>query len=319
MPEVIEWKNAPAHEIVWKYPGDRLKWGAALIVRENQIAIFYRDGKAYDIFGPGRHELTTANLPLLTKVYSTLRGWGKSPFTAEVIFVSQSEIQGKFGGRGQTNDPVPLMFHGEFYFKIEDPKLFVINIVGNQNYYDTLSVTKFLRSFIVEKAMDYLSSHSLKRVFTQIEETSMKIKARIRKSFRKWGIDLTELQFLGLDTEDEYRERIFWLTSGVSADKMATLETVKSAAESLGKSKGGAAAGTGMVLIPQLLQQAQQPAMRMVICPNCGAQSPVSAKFCLECGTPLKPKRGENKFCSKCGAKVPSKAKFCPECGARVA
>ena len=317
MPQVIEWKDAPERELVWKYPEDRLGWGSALIVRENQIAIFYRDGKAYDIFKPGRYEVSTRNLPILTKIYSTLRGWGKSPFTSEVIFVSRSEVQGKFGGRGQTNDPVPLLFHGEFYFKIDDPKLFVVNIVGNQNAYYTIGVTNFLRSFIIEKAIDYLASHSLKRVFTQVDETSAKIKATIRKTFRRWGIDLTELQFMGLDTPDEYRERVFWLTSGVSADKMATLETVKSAAESLGKS-GSASIGTGMMLIPQLLQQAQQPGMKMVICPDCGAQSPLSAKFCLECGTPLKPKKGESKFCSKCGAEVSSKSKFCGECGAQV-
>jgi membrane protease subunit (stomatin/prohibitin family) len=318
MPQVIEWKDAPAHEIVWRFPEDRLGWGAALIVRENQIAIFYRDGKAYDIFKPGRHELTTSNLPLLTRIYSTLRGWGKSPFTAEVIFVSMSEVQGKFGGQGQSNDPVPLKFHGEFYFKIEDPKLFVINVVGNQNVFDTIAVTNYLRSFIVEKAIDYLASHSLRTVFTQVEETSLKIKSTIRTTFRRWGINLSELQFMGLDTEDEYRERIFWLTSGVSADKMATLETVKSAAKDLGKS-GAAAAGTGMVLLPQLLQQAQQPAMRMLVCNNCGAQSPESAKFCLQCGTPLRAKRGETQFCSKCGAEMSSKAKFCSECGAKVA
>ena len=317
MPQVIEWSNAGVNEIVWKYPVDRLGWGSALIVRENQSAIFYRDGKAYDVLGPGRHELTTANLPLLTKMYQTIRGWDKSPFTAEVIFVTRSEIQGKFGGRGQSSDPVPLLFHGEFYFKIADPKLFVINVVGNQHTYDTISVTNFLRSFIVEKCMDYLAAHDLKTVFTQVDETSERVKASVRSMFKRWGIDLTELKFLGLDTTDEYRERVFWITSGVPADKMATLEAVKAAAKELGKS-GSASIGTGMMLIPQLLQQAQQPAMRMMVCSNCGSQSPVSANFCLQCGQPLKPTKTGNKFCSKCGAELSNNSKFCSECGAKV-
>ncbi|WEU40619.1 MAG: SPFH domain-containing protein [Candidatus Odinarchaeum yellowstonii] len=317
MPQVIEWNSAGAYDIVWKYPVDRLGWGSALVVRENQAAIFYRDGKAYDVLGPGRYELSTANLPFLTKAYATLRGWGKSPFTAEIIFVTRSEIQGKFGGRGQSSDPAPLMFHGEFYFKIEDPKLFVINLVGNQHIYDTISVTNFLRSFIVEKCIDYLAAHDLRTVFTQVDETSERVKAGVRTVFKKWGIELTDLKFLGLDTTEEYRERIFWIAQGVSADKMATLETVKTAAKELGKS-GSASIGTGMMLIPQLLQQAQQPAMRMIVCSNCGSQSLVSSNYCIHCGHPLKSSKTEAKFCSKCGAPLSNTAKYCSECGAKV-
>ncbi|HJX02462.1 MAG TPA: SPFH domain-containing protein, partial [Candidatus Bathyarchaeia archaeon] len=66
MPQIIEWKNPAAEEIVWRYPDEEIVWGAQLIVHEYEVAVFFRDGKAYDVFGAGRHQLTTLNLPLIT-------------------------------------------------------------------------------------------------------------------------------------------------------------------------------------------------------------------------------------------------------------
>ena len=85
MPQVIQWVNPKEGEIIWRYPVDRIEWGAQLIVEEWQAAVFMRDGKVYDVFRAGRHTLTTANLPLLTKVLSRVVGFEKSPFTAVVM------------------------------------------------------------------------------------------------------------------------------------------------------------------------------------------------------------------------------------------
>ena len=73
--EVIEWHDATGEEIVQRFtPGGEIKMGAQLVVMESQWAVFFRDGKALDVFGPGRHTLTTANIPLLTKAL-----WGSAP------------------------------------------------------------------------------------------------------------------------------------------------------------------------------------------------------------------------------------------------
>ena len=91
MPQVIEWPSSPANseEIIYRYPNEDITWGAQLIVHEYENAVFFRDGKAYDVFGPGRHTLTTLNLPLLTSVLTHLAGFGgEKPFKAMVIYIA---------------------------------------------------------------------------------------------------------------------------------------------------------------------------------------------------------------------------------------
>ena len=78
MPQIIEWRNPDPDDIVWKYPDEDITWGAQLIVHEMETAVFFRDGKGYDVFGPGRHTLTTLNLPLITRLLSRLVGFGET-------------------------------------------------------------------------------------------------------------------------------------------------------------------------------------------------------------------------------------------------
>jgi membrane protease subunit (stomatin/prohibitin family) len=134
-------------------------------------------------------------------------------------------------------------------------------------------------------------------------------------------LELTDLRFEGIDTTPEYRERLFWLrTGGTGAGEVLRMETVKSAAESLGKSSG-AGLGAGMVLIPQIMTPtgpAQAPAAALVICPKCGTHIPATSKFCPECGTTITPPSSQTTNCPKCGKSVPAGSKFCPECGQKI-
>src|SRR6267143_1707616 len=90
MPQVIEWRGAGPDDIVWRYPVEEITNAAQLVVHEYETAVFLRDGKAYDVFPPGRHTLTTLNLPLITSAYRIFFG-GKTPFTATVIYVSTNQ------------------------------------------------------------------------------------------------------------------------------------------------------------------------------------------------------------------------------------
>ncbi|NLE03393.1 MAG: SPFH domain-containing protein [Crenarchaeota archaeon] len=321
MPQVIEWANARADDIIWRYPVDDITWGAQLVVQEYQLAVFFRDGKAYDIFNAGRHTLTTLNLPLLTNLLTRLVGFGADkPFKASVIFVSTKVFAGKWGTRAQTTELAPLQVYGQFWFKIESASLFVNEVVGGQKAYTTEDTNNFLRGFLNEKIIDEISHYDLLSVFTRIDETSIIVKNTLIDYFKRVGIELTDLRFEGIDTTPEYRERLFWLKTGKTApEEVLRMETLKSAAESLGKSGGGGAAlGTGMVMIPQILTPTGTQAANiaaLVICPKCGSKVPATSKFCPECGTSLTPPSTEAIKCSKCGKSIPSHSKFCPECG----
>lgn len=321
MPQVIEWKDPAPEAIIWRYPDEEITWGAQLIVHEYEVAVFFRDGKAYDIFNAGRHQITTLNLPLLTGLLTRIAGFKEKPFKSTAIFVSTKVFAGKYGAQAQTTELAPLKVHGSFWFKVESPQLFVNEVVGGQNAYTTEDVNDYLRGFLNEKIIDELSRYDLLTVFTRLDETSVIVKNAILDSFKRIGLEMTDLRFEGIDTTPEYRERLFWLRTGRTApEEVLRMETVKKAAEELGKSSG-AGLGTGMVLIPQVMTPtgpAQAPAAVLVICPKCNAKIPATSKFCPECGTTITPPSGGTMACPKCGKTVPSSSKFCPECGEKI-
>jgi membrane protease subunit (stomatin/prohibitin family) len=321
MPQVVEWKNPGAEDILWKYPDEELTWGAQLIVHEYEVAVFFRDGKAYDVFNAGRHQLTTLNLPVLTKLLTRIAGFKEKPFKASAIFISTKVFAGKYGTQAQTTELAPLKVFGSFWFKVESPELFVNEVVGGQNAYTSEDVNNYLRGFLNEKMIDELSHYDLLTVFTRLDETSVIVKNAILDYFKRIGLELTDLKFEGIDTTPEYRERLFWLRTGKAApEEVLRMETIKKAAEELGKSSG-AGLGTGMVLIPQVMTPtgpAQAPAAALVICPKCNAHIPATSKFCPECGTVITPPSSGTMACPKCGKTIPSSSKFCPECGEKI-
>ena len=326
MPQIIEWVNPGPEDIVWRYPNENITWGAQLIVHEYEVAVFFRDGKAYDALGPGRHTLTTQNLPLLTEVLSRLAGYPSTPFKATVIFVSTKQFRGLFGGRTQTAELAPLMFRGSYWFRVADPRVFVMEVVGGQGKYTSSEVSEFIRGFINERMIKHLATYDLATVFTKVDEVSFKAKAFVLEEMRRIGLELIDLKIEGVDTTPEYRDRLFWIKQTGAATYVLQTDTLKSVAKELGKSPG-AAVGAGVVMIPPLLQPpppAQQPAPAPApapaaapqpaakTCPQCGRQAPADAVFCPYCGYRLQP---ATKRCPGCGRDVPADALFCPYCG----
>jgi membrane protease subunit (stomatin/prohibitin family) len=288
------------------------------------MAMFFRDGKAYDVFGPGRHTLTTLNLPLLTGLLTRLVGFGSNkPFKATVIFISTKVFAGKWGTKAQTTELAPLQTYGQFWFKIENASLFVNEVIGGQNAYTTEQVNNFLRGYLNEKIIDELSHYDLITVFTRLNETSIIVKNTLIDYFIRVGIELTDLKFEGIDTTPEYRERLFWLKTGQNtSSEVLRMETMKNAAESFGKGGGSGALGAGMVMMPQIMNQPVQPQVApiatLVICPKCSEKVPTASKFCSGCGTNLAPPSEGTITCSKCGKSIPTNSKFCPECGNKI-
>jgi membrane protease subunit (stomatin/prohibitin family) len=316
MAKVIEWLGAKETDMVWKYPNEEIAWGDNLIVHEYEAAVFFRDGKAYDVFRAGRHVLTTLNLPLLTRILSAITGFDKVPFRSTVIFVSLKQFQGKFGAQGQTKELAPLKFFGGFWFRVEEPNLFVNEVLGGQAAYTTDSLQTFLRGYLNERLIDTLSQYGLRDVYGKLDETSLLSKNLLFDAFSKIGLELIEIKFEGLDTTPEFRDRLYYIQTGVAASDVLRMETVQKSSASLGQSSGGGAIGAGAVILPQVLQQQQGQAQPMVLCPHCGFQNPANTKFCGNCGKPLQVQPGVT--CPKCGTVNAAGAKFCSNCGTQL-
>ncbi len=330
MPQVIEWREAGPDDIVFRYPVEEIQWGAQLVVHEYEAAVFLRDGKAYDVFPPGRHALSTANLPLVSRAFGLL--YGKTPFKSTVIFVATKQFEGKWGAKAQTTELAPLMVHGDFWFRIQDPNLFVNEVVGGQGAYTTPQVNDFVRGFINERVIDEMSKYDLQTAFTRLDETSVTVKVNINDALKRLGTDLVDFKFEGIDTSDEFRDRLFWIKQYARAPGAGDVLRMKTA-ESIGKSLGsssGAGLGAGMVLIPQVMNapmqnpiQAQaQPQVAFIACPKCQASVPQGSKFCPSCGAAIiiapQQSPAQATSCPNCGKPVSAGAKFCPECGQKI-
>uniref|UniRef100_UPI00262D9FE9 zinc-ribbon domain-containing protein n=1 Tax=Thermococcus sp. TaxID=35749 RepID=UPI00262D9FE9 len=202
--------------------------------------------------------------------------------------------------------------------------------------YDTSDVTKFIRAYFNEGMMKHLSGYSIVDLFQNLDMVSTQVKVKLMEDFRRLGLELVDVKIEGVNTTDEWRQRLFWIMQTGNAQAVMQLDTAKQVAAELGKS-GSASVGTGMVLLPQLMQPAQpaqpaqpyagggvppaapaQPAQpatpagpaQQEICPYCGKPIPKGARFCPYCGHEIK--RCPN------GHIVPEGAKFCPICGARI-
>jgi len=179
-------------------------------------------------------------------------------------------------------------------------------------------------------------------VYGKLDETSLLSKNVLFDAFSKIGLELIEVKFEGIDTTPEFRDRLYYIRTGVAATDVLRMETVQKSSESLGKGSGGGAIGAGAVILPQVLQP-QGQAQPMVLCPKCGFQNPQNTKFCGNCGTSLQPPSGvpcpkcgtvnaagakfcsncgtplqETVKCSKCGTESPKGTKFCPNCGTKL-
>ncbi len=286
--DVIEVPDQQSEEMVRRVPqygsGD-FRLGSQVIVREYQQAVFFRDGKAYDTFGPGRHTITTANLPLLSGLIGLLTS-GKTPFTAEVYFVSMREfLDHKWG----TSEPIALRdtdlglvrlrAFGTYSIQISDPALFVNKIVGAQGLYETKQITDFLRGIIVAKLTDLLGEmkkglFDLPALYDEIGAGS---KVKVGDDFSNLGIQLKTLYVNSISPTEETAKAIDERASmGAIGDmnkylQYQTAKGIRDAAASGGSGGGlagagvglGAGVGMGAVMAQQMSQMmGQQPAQQ---------------------------------------------------------
>jgi len=203
--DVIEYADEMKDELVHRFPergsGD-FRIGSQVIVRESQTAVFFRDGKALDTFGPGRHTITTANIPLLTDFIGKAFG-NRTPFTAEVYFVSRREFADRKWGTPQpiiVKNPnmglgiALLKGFGTYGFQIAEPQQFITQLVGAQGAFRTQDIEDRLRSVLLSYLTDLLGETAVKHDVTEmiglVSELGAGVRAKSSEHFASLGLEL---------------------------------------------------------------------------------------------------------------------------------
>ncbi|MBN2222268.1 MAG: SPFH domain-containing protein, partial [Vallitaleaceae bacterium] len=153
--------DGPSDVYAWKYPEQDMNTWTQLIVNESQEAILFKSGQALDLFGPGRHTLSTNNIPLLNHIVNLPFG-GKTPFTAEVWYINRLHtLDIKWGTTTpiQLQDPkynlfVPVRAFGQFGIQVIDARKFIVKLVGTVSVFDRETLSRYFKGVLLTKIKD---------------------------------------------------------------------------------------------------------------------------------------------------------------------
>jgi excisionase family DNA binding protein len=278
--DVIEYPDEMRDQIVHRFPeegsGD-FRIGSQVIVREAQTAVFFRDGKALDTFGPGRHTITTANIPglinLIGKAFNE-----RTPFTAEVYFVSMREFANEKWGTPQpilVRNPgmglgvALLQGYGTYSFQVSDPQQFVSQVVGATGIYRTSDIQARLRSMLLSKLADLLGetteASSVPELIALTEELGAGVRAKAQDDFKALGLTLKSFYIESLKPSERSAEelRAMGMLDMATYTQLQAADAMRDAAQNPSGGAGlTAGIGAGMGIggaISDALKQAGSP------------------------------------------------------------
>ena len=317
--DVIEWKDNSSDTMVHRYDrnGKEIMMGAQLTVRESQVAVMVNEGRIADVFAPGRYELSTQNMPIMTALQSWKFGFN-SPFKAEVYFINTKQFLDQKWG---TSNPVMmrdaefgmirLRAFGIYSFRVADPVAFLKEVFGTAAYMTVDGVTGQIKRTLVSGLSDAIAQSKIPALdlAANYDELSQYALQTLAPRIAGLGLKLESFLIENISLPEEVEKAMDRRTSmGVVGDlnrytQFQAAEAMREAANNQGGTAGmGAGMGAGMMMA-QAMQAAQMMNQQPQQFQQAAPQQAVPA--------------GDTKFCCECGQKIPRSAKFCPECGSK--
>ena len=349
----INWEDQFKQDnVMWKVPRN-IRLNDNIVVREDEIAVFYRDGKVLTYFDqPNRYALTDFNAPIVGNLLKFFTGVVQQ---AEVFYLQKRYMDGKFGSTQpyQFTDPtfgiVNLRVFGEYRWRVSSPENFINQFVGTFNEETSDGVESRLKEqmvILLYNALGKMKSQGLKVTdlaasLTTIEQAVLSTSS---DNIGQLGIEISKISGLTISLPDEVQKAIDTRSQmqvlGVNYLQYQAGQAMTDAASNPSGTAGvgaglgvglGAGVGVGSAFGQAMLGGMNQGPTRS--CSNCGSIIPLSMAFCPNCGAaqsspqqqqsqqqqPAQQASGTKpKFCPNCGTAVSGQPKFCPNCGTQL-
>ena len=257
--DIIEWLDPSNDAILHRFEryNNEIKYGAKLVVRESQVAVFINEGKLADVFQPGTYTLETQNMPVLT----TLKGWKygfNSPFKAEVYFCNTKNFTDQKWGtknpimmRDAEFGAVRIRAFGNYAIKVKDPVVFIREVAGTDGSFTTEKITEQLKNITVTRFTDILATSKIPvlDLASNYDELSKFVFDKIGAEFLEYGIELTKFLVENISLPPAVEEALDKRTSMDIVGNLNAFTQYQTAVgiEDAAKNPGGSAsAGIGM-------------------------------------------------------------------------
>jgi membrane protease subunit (stomatin/prohibitin family) len=341
--------NLKQSNIVWRLPRN-VAWNDNIVVREDEFAVFFRDGKALHVFDrPDRYALTTQNVPVLAKLGKMITGVEQ---IGEVYWVQKREFRGAFSSpdtltyRDVDFGLVRIIASGQFAYKITEPMLFITQFIGTKGLQHSDEIINWLKDQIMmilnttlgklkkDKQMGVLD---MPAYLPEIEQICL---SRLASETQQYGIQVTKFSGLAIKLPEVVQEAIDKRSAmsalGVNYMQLQTGQAIGGIGEGAAKGGGdvsgfagiGAGMGAGYAMSQAMSQSMNAPPVPTAktggmtgpasTCQKCGYQTNDTVQFCPKCGNPMLAPKGEEFTCPFCNRRIHSGVKFCPECGKKL-
>ena len=353
--EIIKYEGDNS-TFIWKHPSEDFNSLTQLIVHESQEAIFFMNGQALDLFGPGRYTLETQNIPKIGKFLNRTTG-GETPFHCEVYFINKTEQMSiKWGTDSKVQYveptygfPISIGASGEMSLRAEDSRKLLLKLVGTENFLGQQKLIGFFRAFLMTRVKTYIAQVMKANAINifEIDENltlfSDSIKNLLVKDFADYGVALEQFfvtNVLKPDGDRQYekfKELHFRQYADIAEAKLrqqtdliyAQTEAQKVIIDSQAQATKRAQEGytyqqeRGFDVATEVARnEAVGQFTNLGI--GLGTMAGVGGVVAGTVGGAMNDALNQTPAatadtCAKCGAALPANAKFCLECGEKVA